>query len=128
MKNINISFLRNCSLNLSFKLNYDISKKAYFCVSVSVPFYVFFCVTLSLKWGKKQGRSKPESPVQDQQDQAVIAEDEDEFVTMAQVRELLQVQESMLKTLFFSSVWFPLLASVFFFDLDRPVVDLSWKV
>lgn len=50
--------------------------------------------------GGKSRSSKPENPVQDQQDQVAIAEDEDEFVTMAQVRELLKVQESMLKTLF----------------------------
>ena len=78
------------------------------------PFSVFlclclstfsFCVTLSLKWGKKTRSSKPESPVQDQQDQAAIAEDEDKFVTMTQVCELLKVQEFMLKTLFESVVW-----------------------
>ena len=34
----------------------------------------------------------------------VFVADEDEFLTMAQVRELLKVQESMLKTLFYSVV------------------------
>ena len=54
--------------------------------------------------GKKARSSKPEGPEQDKQDQAAIAEDEDESVTVAQVRELLKVQESTMKTLFESVV------------------------
>lgn len=55
--------------------------------------------------GIRRRSTKPESPVQDQHDPAAFAEDEaDEFVTMATVRELLKVQESMLKTLFESVV------------------------
>ena len=73
-----------------------------FCVSVSVSLYVFFLCNSIFKMRKKTRSSKPESPVQDKQGQAAIlvAEDEDEFVTMAQVLELLKVQESMLKALF----------------------------
>ena len=51
--------------------------------------------------GRRRRRSKPESPVQDEQEPAAIAEHEvDESVTVAKVRELLKVQASMLKTLF----------------------------
>ena len=67
-----------------------------FCVSVSVSFYVFFLRLLLcnsiFKMRKKTRSSKPQSPVQDQQGQAAIAEDEDEFVTMAQVLDFLKAR------------------------------------
>ena len=72
--------------------------------------YVFFFFwggnSILLKYGEKKKEFQArESRTLDQQDLATIAEEEvDEFVTMATVRKLLKVQESMLKTLFESVV------------------------